>query len=208
LSYQQSAIAHGYVNSVEDVTATYDDLCRNGTASQCQSYFVVLTVHGYATHAIFDDYKRRRFMFIDYIIHNDLPESIAEQMMLQDLEHCFCKSHSSLENFGFPVPDGVPTELEEAMSLQMSPEVQTRQGQLLDSLNLTHPNNDEQQLAFDCIMNTIIGFRDANRDDMVEHVFHFIGGPGGTGKLALNNALVGEQIGGWYSIQKVRCRKR
>ncbi len=64
-SYQQSAIAHGYVDSVQDVTLTYDDMCSNGTASQCRSYFVVLTVHGYATHAIFDDYERRRFMFIN-----------------------------------------------------------------------------------------------------------------------------------------------
>ncbi len=90
-----------------------------------------------------------------------------------------------MEKFGFPVPDGVPTELEEAMSIWMSPEVQTRQGQLLDSLILTQPNNSEQQLAFDSIMDSILGFRDANQDAMVEHKFHFIGGPGGTGKSVL-----------------------
>jgi hypothetical protein len=95
-------------------------MCDTGIASQCQSYFVVLTVHGYATHAIFNDYRRRRFMFIDYIMNNNAPELIAEQMMLQDLERRFCKSHSLLENFGFPVLDGVPTELEEAMSIWMS----------------------------------------------------------------------------------------
>jgi len=33
-SYQQSAIAHGYVDSIQDVTLTYDDMCSNGTASQ------------------------------------------------------------------------------------------------------------------------------------------------------------------------------
>jgi hypothetical protein len=187
-SYQQSAIAHGYVDSVQDVTLTYDDMCGNGTASQCQSYFVVLTVHGYATHAIFDDYERRRFMFMDYITYRGVPELIAEQMMLQDLERHFRKSHSSLRKYGFPVPDGVPTELEEARSVWLSSEVQTRQGQLLDSLNLTQPNNSEQQLAFDSIMNSILGFRDA-RDAMVEHIFHFIGGPGGTGKSALFKKL-------------------
>jgi hypothetical protein len=32
-SYQQSAIAHGKVNSDEDVTATYNDMCDTGTAS-------------------------------------------------------------------------------------------------------------------------------------------------------------------------------
>jgi hypothetical protein len=70
----------------KNVTLTYDDMCSNGTVSQCRSYFAVLTVHGYATHAIFDDYKRRCFMFMDYITYSGVPELIAEQMMLQDLE--------------------------------------------------------------------------------------------------------------------------
>ncbi len=119
-SYQQSAIAHGYVDSVADVSATYDDMCANGTGPQCRSYFVVLTVHGYATHAIFDDYKRRRFMFMDYIIYNGATEVVAKHTMLQDLERLFRKSNSSLDKFGFPIPDGVPTELAEAVSLWMS----------------------------------------------------------------------------------------
>ncbi len=45
-SYQQSAIAHVYVESVHDVRETYNDMCLNGTGSQCRSYFVVLTLHG------------------------------------------------------------------------------------------------------------------------------------------------------------------
>jgi hypothetical protein len=126
---------------------------------------------------------------MDYITYRDVPEIIAEQMMLQDLECQFHKSHSSLRKYGFPVPDGVPTELEEARSVWLSSEVQTRQGQLLDSLNLTQPNNSEQQLAFDSIMNSILGFRDADRDAMVELISHFIGGPGGTGKSALFKKL-------------------
>ncbi len=81
---------------------------------------------------------------------------VAKQMMLQDLEHCFCKSHSSLEKFGFPTPDKVPTELEEAISLWMSPDVLARQGWLLDSLNETHPNNYEQQQAYESIMESIV----------------------------------------------------
>jgi hypothetical protein len=117
MSYQQSAIAHGYVDSVADVCATYDDMCTNGTGAQCRSYFVVLSLHGYAMHAIYEVYEIRCFMFMDYITYQGVPQVVAEQMMLQDLEHQFCKSHSSLENFGFPTPDGVPTELEEAISL-------------------------------------------------------------------------------------------
>jgi hypothetical protein len=40
-SYQQSAVTHGYVDSVADMCATYDDMCKNGTGAQCRSYFVV-----------------------------------------------------------------------------------------------------------------------------------------------------------------------
>ncbi len=44
-SYQQSAIAHGYVDSIADVRATYDDMCTKGTGAQCRScYFVVLSL--------------------------------------------------------------------------------------------------------------------------------------------------------------------
>jgi len=77
-----------------------------------------------------------------------------------------------LEKFGFPTPDNVPTELEEAMSLWMQPDVMARHGQLLDGLIVTHPNNDEQQMAFDSIMNSIIDVENANRDDITEHVIH------------------------------------
>ncbi len=114
-SYQQSAVAHGYIDSVADVHATYDDMCTNGTGAQCRSYFVVLSLHSYATHVIFDDYKRRRFMFMDYITYQGVAQVVTKQMMLQDLERCFCKSHSSLETFGFPTPDGVMTKFEEAL---------------------------------------------------------------------------------------------
>jgi hypothetical protein len=154
-----------------------------------QELFVVLSLHGYATHVIFDDYEKRHFMFINYITYQGVAQVVAEQMMLQDLEHSFCKSHSSSEKFGFPTPDGVPTELEEAISLWMSPDVLARQGQLLDSLNKTHPNNYEQQQTFKSIMESILKFKNVNRDDTIKHDFHFIGGPGGMGKSALFKKL-------------------
>jgi hypothetical protein len=184
-SYQQSAIAHAYIDSIADVGVTYNDMCTNDTGAQCRSCFVVLSIHDYATHVIFDDYKRRHFMFMDYITYQGVSQVVAKQMMLQDLERRFCKSHSSLENFGFPTPDGVPTELEEAISLWMSPDVLARQGQLLDSLNETHPNNYKQHQAYESIMESVVNFKDANQDDIIQHNFHFIGGSGGTRKLAL-----------------------
>jgi hypothetical protein len=84
-SYQQSAIAHGYNDSIADVRATYNDMCTNGTGAQCRSYFVVLSIHGYAAHVTFDGYKRRHFMFMDYITYQGVPQVVAKQMVLQDL---------------------------------------------------------------------------------------------------------------------------
>ena len=72
--------------------------------------------------------KEGVFIFMDYIIYNGLIEVGAEQTMLQDLERCFWKSNSLLDKFGFLIPDGVLTELEESVSLWMSLDVQTRQG--------------------------------------------------------------------------------
>jgi hypothetical protein len=77
-SYQQSAIAHGYVDSVADVRAAYNDMSTNGMGAQCRSYFVVLSLHGYAIHVIFDDYERRHFMFMDYITYQGVPQVVAE----------------------------------------------------------------------------------------------------------------------------------
>jgi hypothetical protein len=184
-SYQQSAIVHGYVESVHDVRETYNDMCSNGTGSQCQSYFAVLTLHGYAMHAIFDDYDKRRFMFMDYIILQGVVKPVTEQMMLQDLERQFCRNHTSMEKYGFPTLQGVPTELEEAISHWRNKDIQARQSQLLEHLNHTHPNNHEQQMGFESIMESIINFKNANLDDLIQHEFNFIGGPRGTGILAL-----------------------
>jgi hypothetical protein len=45
-SYQQLAIAHGIVVSIDDIKITFCDICENGAGAQCRSYFVVLTLHG------------------------------------------------------------------------------------------------------------------------------------------------------------------
>ena len=188
-SYQQAAIAQGYVEGATDALDTYTEMSSMGTAAQVRSYFVVLTLHGYATHAIFDNYDMRRFMFMDYILYDSRTEEQAEQMMLQALERLFRKSKSSLTNYGFPKPKRVPTELEEAQLHWMNPAIQQQQEELLQQLNVTITNNDEQQDAFNEIMESIRSFSTSNREDLQCHQFHFIGGPGGTGKSALFKKL-------------------
>jgi hypothetical protein len=109
--------------------------------------------------------------------------------MLTDLEKLFHKSGSSFVKYEFPPAPAVPTELEEASSIWMNVDFMTQQEQLLQSLNESLPNNLENQQAFDSIMESVDRFKDSNRDVITQHEFHFIGGPGGTGKWALFRKL-------------------
>jgi hypothetical protein len=62
-------------------------MCEFGMAAQCRSYFVVLILHGYETHAIFDNDQQRSLMYIDYIhFYNMHTIENAQVLMLQDLE--------------------------------------------------------------------------------------------------------------------------
>lgn len=189
LNYQQSALAHGYIKSFRDAILTYDDMCGIGTASLCRSYFVVLTLQGYATHAIYEIEEKRKYMMQDYIILQGHSIEVAEQMMLRDLEQSFRKNNSSLEKFGFPKPESVPTELELEQIQWINEQRQNEQKQLLQHMNENEPNNEEQQSAFDAIMDSVMQFKTSDRDSLSNHEFHFISGPGGTGKSALFKKL-------------------
>jgi hypothetical protein len=83
---------------------------------------------------------------MDYIqFHNVQMIENAQMLMLQDLEQLFCKSRSSLSKFGFPTPRRAPTEVKEAILKGCNEDEMDRQGELLASLNLSSPNNAEQQ---------------------------------------------------------------
>ncbi len=94
-----------------------------------------------------------------------------------------------LSKFGFPTPRRVPTEIVEAILKWHNEDEMERQGELLASLNLSCPNNAEQQNAYNNIMKSIDEFRNTDLDLLTSHQFYFNGGPGGMGKSALFRKL-------------------
>ncbi len=107
---------------------------------------------------------------MDYTqFHNAQTLEIAQVLMLQDLEQLFCKSRSALLKFGFPTPKRVPTEIEEAISKRCNEDEMEQQGGLLASLNLSCPNNAEQQNAYNNIMNCNEEFRNTDWDLSTSH---------------------------------------
>ena len=93
--------------------------------------------------------------------------------MLHDLKHCFRKNNSSLEKFGFPTPDSVPTELEVEQAQWINEQRQNEQKQLLQHMNECQPNNKEQQIAFDAIIESVLKLKTSTRDSLSSHEFHF-----------------------------------
>ncbi len=94
-----------------------------------------------------------------------------------------------MSKFGFPTLIRVPTEVDETILIWCNEDEMKRQGELLASLNLSCPNNAEQQNAYNNIMNSIDEYRNTDRDLSTSHGFQLIGGPGGTGKSALFRKL-------------------
>jgi hypothetical protein len=74
-----------------------------------------------------------------------------------------------LSRFGFPTPIIVPTEVEEAILKWCNEDEMERQGELLVSLNLSCPNNAEQQNGYNNIMNSIDEFRNTEWDLLTSH---------------------------------------
>ncbi len=97
----------------------------------------------------------------------------------------FGKKCSLLSRFGFPTPRSVPTELEEVMSILQNIDEIARQKMILEDLNMTFQNNEEEQDAYNYIMNSKDELKNPGRDLLRSNQFHFIGRPGGMGKSVL-----------------------
>ncbi len=76
------------------------------------------------------------------------------------------------------------------MSILQNTDKISSQQRILEDLNTMFPNNAEQQNAYNNIMNSINEFKNTEWDLLTIHWFHFIGGPGGTGKSALFRKLL------------------
>jgi hypothetical protein len=74
-----------------------------------------------------------------------------------------------LSKFGFPTPSNVPTEVEEGMLILHNEDKIARQQRVLKSLNLSHPNNAEQQNAYNNSLNSIHEFRTTEQDLLTSH---------------------------------------
>ncbi len=81
-----------------DAQLTFDNMFGTGIGT-VQELFCNLTLHIYATHAIFEIPEKKHFMYQDYITYQHQTVEVAQQMMLRDLDRdtIYLCSHETSE---------------------------------------------------------------------------------------------------------------
>jgi hypothetical protein len=173
-TFQLSALAHGYVDDEKEAEKCFLEATAWSTPDEMRFLFACMTMEGFPTHKIFYDDETNSRMTSDYIHNATIIQSIASfrNQLLLDIDAYFKDRNQNIESYGFPAPEIVDTELDrEYMKYD-----QQQQSQVLVHLQQDTPNNEEQQIIFDEISNSIDTQRTAK---------YFINGQGGCGKTTL-----------------------
>ena len=177
-TYQEAAIAKGYVKEHEEAIAVYNEAKDNSTPNELRGIFGTMMTQGFPIVPIYQDENLREFMLEDYIIGQHNPpqnHAQANNSLLKDLQRRISDTNYTLAQFGLPNPVSMETELDREKLLYVNDEQRT----LYDDLNREFPNNRDQQHVFDNIK-TLIDNPPENHPS-----FFFINGAGGTGKTTV-----------------------
>jgi hypothetical protein len=167
-SYQEAAVAAGYVNQAqEESTLALHECLLYETPRELRSLFVMLTLEGYPTLEAFQDHDLRTAMMADFALDNRSNFPLAYQQLLKDLQQRFKAAGKEMAEFGLDEPES--DDLNEVELERRRYDVDEQRRILATDAPLT----DEQQAAYEEILGTVMRGRPA---------FFFIQGRGGAGK--------------------------
>jgi hypothetical protein len=181
-TYQQRAIADGFIHEHAEATACFDEALISSTPAQLRSLFIKLMIQGYPVRTIFDDLTHRRRMLEDFL-HRDDNERTAMNSFLTDCENQLRLESRTLTTYGFELPVGCITELE----MERLRHSAVDNEQLLQRLNNDYPHNNTQQHHFSAFEGIVTNWINDEETDVQHrnHVCIFINGLGGCGKSEL-----------------------
>ena len=183
-TYQECAIARGYFHNLNEMMETFLEMTIDSTPNELRGYFVTMLINGCPMMPIYNNPNSKEFMMADFLVDIRDPAT-CEQRLLEDFQRRLQKDNKSLDMYGFPVPVDLSTELQREEWLWLGAAMVHEQQQLLINLNTSEPNNVLQEATFQSIMAAIANFIARPDADILDHEFHFIHGPGGSGKTAL-----------------------
>jgi hypothetical protein len=173
-TFQQAAIARGYVSDVTDALLCFNESRYILTEQQLRSLFVNMTLQGYVTINIYNDDLNRRLMYQDFLLNDQYGNEInANNKLLQYISDRLSQENRTNTDYGLPEPEAQSTELE-IMRLRYDPK---QQNELFNNLmNTTKPTDDEQLPFLLRVFNAI---------DTDQSLKIILQGEGGSGKSTM-----------------------
>jgi hypothetical protein len=168
-TFQQACEALGIVADGSESRIAFEEaISEFATPVELRSFFVCLTLQGYPTLSLFDDYNDN--MGADF-----LPETTRLEQLRNDLQLRFQKENKQMENYGLRPPRNAISLLErEYSNIADSMSFTVRE---LARLHQQEPNTYEMIPVYDEITMAISNI--ANDDDPI---FFAIDSQGGSGK--------------------------
>ena len=171
-TFQEVAIAMGLVNDIEADNA-FNTAMIDSSPAQLRSFFVMLTIQGFPTIAVFNRHKDS--ILCDDIIENN--SNIKFQKLLQDLDERFIRENKDMTNYGLLRKPLLMNTL--LVKERVKINIQSATIKLQDLL-ITQPNTAEMIPIYNQITESI-----ANQQDENDPIIFCITALGGSGKSTM-----------------------
>lgn len=178
-SYQQTCKAYGLLDDLGYVSELVHDICLYvKNPHDRRKHFAILTKEDFPTLHIFNngDYTGIEGQLYEKLVEDwihHIPSKSSNEiknLFLTELQQSFSDESRSIEDYGFPKPMDMKTEVDfERIKYDIE-----SQKMLYSSLIRDYPLNTEQQLFFDTFAKML---EDANDND-ADPVFMFLNGSG------------------------------
>ena len=181
-TFQEACLFNGLLNDVKEAMSCFEYAMISGTPPMLRSLFITQTTQGFPTLQIYNDPIKRRAMSLDYILRRGQGNNsrLALNDLLTDLAERLKGDNKTLTAYGLPEPQDIKTELQQERLKYDA----AYQDQLLHQLNMSHPNNPEQQEVFDFIVDEL------DNINPEESSYIFLNGPAGSGKSCLAQKIM------------------
>ena len=178
-SYQLACLAAKLVEDEKEVLIAFEWAIKFSFPAELRLLFIIMTTQGFPTSSIFHNIDLRKKLMEDYLyrIGNENNITRATNELLQDLASRLEDHDKRLSDYGLPEPEKTQTEAERAR-VQYDKQDQER---LLQSMNNSMPNTNQQQYIFDYAINAI-----ENKQTRLI----FVQGMGGCGKTTIAKKIL------------------
>ena len=175
-----AAIADNLLSNCNEVQSIFRDASISGTGHELRLMFTLLTLQGFPTLQYLDNSEVITMMTSDYNYSAYVIQSRESffNELLKDIAELLQENGRTLEDFGFPIPLNITTEMQQHRIKYGDAE---QQQIFLQELNNNSPNTADQELIWQSITKSI-----SNNETKI----YLIQAKGGAGKTTLAKKII------------------